>query len=245
MSPSAQEIVTLVPVLSFSVACVAPTTAGMPSSRATMAAWQVRPPLSVMTPAAIFMTGSQSGLVAGATRISPGLKAARSRAVAMRRVRPEAIFSPTARPVTMTGAAPLESVGLVDVRRTLRGHRLGPRLNDIELAVGAVLGPFDVHRHGSAGMLRIMRLDPHRDVGKVQHLRVGNAEFPPLGVGHVPGQRRMAAAAACRRSFVSAWPRAGGAARSETLARASACERRTRRDRPGPGRWFRRDRNSR
>ncbi len=102
MSPSAQEIVTSVPVLSFSVAWVAPTTAGMPSSRATMAAWQVRPPLSVITPAAIFMTGSQSGLVAGATRISPGLKVERSRAVAMRRVRPVAIFSPTARPVTMT-----------------------------------------------------------------------------------------------------------------------------------------------
>ncbi len=41
-----------------------PTTAGIPSSRATMAAWHVRPPLSVMTPAATFMTGSQSGLVA-------------------------------------------------------------------------------------------------------------------------------------------------------------------------------------
>ena len=97
----------MVPVFSFSVACVAPTTAGMPSSRATMAAWQVRPPLSVMMPAAIFMTGSQSGLVAGATRISPGLKAERSRALAMRRVRPEAIFSPTARPVTMTEPCPL------------------------------------------------------------------------------------------------------------------------------------------
>ena len=109
MSPSAQEIVTLVPVLSFSVAWVAPTTAGMPSSRATMAAWQVRPPVSVMTPAAIFMTGSQSGLVAGATNISPGLKAARSRALAMRRVRPAAIFSPTARPVTMTGARPFSA----------------------------------------------------------------------------------------------------------------------------------------
>ena len=69
-SPSAHEIVTFVPVLSLSVACVAPTTAGMPSSRATMAAWQVRPPLSVMTPAAIFMTGSQSGLVAGATNLA-------------------------------------------------------------------------------------------------------------------------------------------------------------------------------
>ena len=43
-------------------------------------------------------------------------------------------------------------------------------------------------------MLRIMRLDPHREVGQTEHLRVGNAEFPPLGFGHVPGQRRMAAA---------------------------------------------------
>ena len=61
------------------VALSAPTMAGMPSSRATMAAWQVRPPRSVTMAAAFFITGSQSGLVVSATSTSPGWKAARSR----------------------------------------------------------------------------------------------------------------------------------------------------------------------
>src|SRR5215203_252479 len=39
----------------------APTTAGIPSSRATIAACEVRPPRSVTMAEAIFMIGSQSG----------------------------------------------------------------------------------------------------------------------------------------------------------------------------------------
>ena len=70
-SPSAQETVTSSPVRIDSVALSQPTTAGMPSSRATMAAWQVRPPRLVTTAAAIFITVPQSGMVASATRISP------------------------------------------------------------------------------------------------------------------------------------------------------------------------------
>ena len=45
-----------------------------PSSRLTMAAWQVRPPRLVTMAAAFFMIGSQSGSVLSVTRISPGLK---------------------------------------------------------------------------------------------------------------------------------------------------------------------------
>src|SRR6266581_5516324 len=71
-SPSAQLTVTTRPVASFSTALAAPTTAGTPSSRATMAAWQVRPPWLVTIAAAVFITGSQSGLVASATSTSPG-----------------------------------------------------------------------------------------------------------------------------------------------------------------------------
>src|SRR6202042_3672469 len=47
------------------------TPAGMPSSRAMMAAWQVRPPRLVTMAAARFMTGSQSGSVMSATKTSP------------------------------------------------------------------------------------------------------------------------------------------------------------------------------
>ncbi len=74
ISPSAQETVTWRRSLSAFFASAAPTTAGMPSSRATIAAWQVRPPRSVTMPAEIFITGSQSGVVDSATSTSPGLK---------------------------------------------------------------------------------------------------------------------------------------------------------------------------
>ena len=55
------------------VASPQPTTAGMPSSRAMIAAWQVRPPRLVTIAAARFMTGSQSGSVMSATSTSPAL----------------------------------------------------------------------------------------------------------------------------------------------------------------------------
>ena len=65
-------------------------------------------------------------------------------------------------------------------------------------------------------MFRIVRLDPHRDVRKAQHLRIGNAEFLPLGFGHVPGQRRMAAAALAvdHADLLAAEPAAQHAAKS-------------------------------
>ena len=51
-----------------------PTTAGRPSSRLTMAAWQVRPPRLVTMAAAFFMVGSQSGSVLSVTSTSPSLE---------------------------------------------------------------------------------------------------------------------------------------------------------------------------
>jgi hypothetical protein len=84
------------------VAPSAPTTAGTPNSRATIAAWQVRPPRLVTIAAAVFMTGSHSGLVASATSTSPGRNKESSRGSAITRTLPAAIFSPTARPVTST-----------------------------------------------------------------------------------------------------------------------------------------------
>ena len=72
MSPSAHETVTSRPSASSRVAFPAPTTAGMPSSRAMIAAWQVRPPRLVTIALARFMIGSQSGSVMSATSTSPG-----------------------------------------------------------------------------------------------------------------------------------------------------------------------------
>ena len=72
-SPSAQLTVTKVPFCKTSVALSHPTTAGIPNSLLTIAAWQVLPPLLVMIALAVFIIGSQSGVVVSATKTSPGL----------------------------------------------------------------------------------------------------------------------------------------------------------------------------
>ncbi|MNT59692.1 hypothetical protein D3C72_1972250 [compost metagenome] len=71
VSPSEQDTVTCMPSRSRSVASPQPTTAGIPSSRAMIAAWQVRPPRLVTMAAARFITGSQSGSVMSVTSTSP------------------------------------------------------------------------------------------------------------------------------------------------------------------------------
>ncbi len=98
--PSAQETVTAMPSSSRSVASPAPTIAGMPSSRLTIAAWAVRPPWSVTTAAARAMIGPQSGSVTGATSTSPSSNASASDGWCRTRTVPVAIASPTASPVT-------------------------------------------------------------------------------------------------------------------------------------------------
>ena len=80
-----------------------PTTAGTPSSRATMAAWQVRPPRLVTIPAAFFITGSQSGVVVSATSTSPERNSLRRCRPSITPAGPETIFSPTARPSASRG----------------------------------------------------------------------------------------------------------------------------------------------
>ena len=67
----------------------------MPSSRETIAAWQVIPPVSVTTAPARRSSGTQSGVVVGATRISPSPMLAPAGSMTIR-------AGPSARP----GAAP-------------------------------------------------------------------------------------------------------------------------------------------
>ena len=88
VSPSAQETVTLSPSTRRSVASPQPTTAGMPSSRAMMAAWQVRPPRFVTMAEAFFITGSQFGSVMSVTRTSPAWTRSISEADSMMRTVP-------------------------------------------------------------------------------------------------------------------------------------------------------------
>src|SRR5690606_41771749 len=56
-------------------------------------------------------------------------------------------------------------------------HRFGARLQDVELAVLAVLAPFDVHRAA------IVLLDDHRVTRQLEHVLVGQGEAVALLVG--------------------------------------------------------------
>ena len=152
-----------------------PTTQGTPSSRLTMAAWQVRPPRLVTIAAAIFMVGSQSGSVMSATSTSPGWKSCKLVDVADDAHRPGADL--------LADAAALEqhlalSVQPVDLQRVaLRASamdRLGPGLEDEQLAGRAVLGPLDVHRRGLAAPWRVVVLDQAAPAGQRQHVVVAS-----------------------------------------------------------------------
>ena len=74
---------------------------------------------------------------------------------------------------------PLEGIAFERRRRSARGHGLGSSLNDIELPIIGILGPFNVHRHRMPGIRRVMVLDSDRVVGKLEHLRVVDTEALP------------------------------------------------------------------
>ena len=88
-----------------------PTTAGVPSSRETIAAWQVIPPSSVTIALTLRMAGTMSGFVILVTRMSPSLTSPIPFASARITTRPEAV--PGAAPIPWTrifasaGFAPL------------------------------------------------------------------------------------------------------------------------------------------
>ena len=100
VSPSAQETVTISPSRSKSVAFTEPTIAGIPNSRAIIAAWQVRPPRLVTKAAARFITGSQFGSVMSATNTSPGCTSCICAGSNTMRTGPTPTFCVTARPAT-------------------------------------------------------------------------------------------------------------------------------------------------
>src|SRR3970040_3124874 len=79
------------PSLIAAVAPVAPTTAGIPYSRATMAQWLSSPPVSVTTAAAVAKSGVHGGEVVGVTRISPGCNRLPSAIVRLIRATPFAV----------------------------------------------------------------------------------------------------------------------------------------------------------
>ena len=83
-----------------SVALTEPTMAGIPSSRAIIAAWHVRPPRLVTNALARFITGSQLGSVISATNTSPTCTKCMSAGSKTIRTGPTPTFCVTARPTT-------------------------------------------------------------------------------------------------------------------------------------------------
>ncbi len=151
------------------VAVPQPTTAGMPSSRAMMAAWQVRPPRFVTIAEARFITGSQSGSVMSATSTSPALHARHFLRVLddsrMARADPLADAA--------SGGQHLGARFQRIAQYRAPGaalHRLRTRLQDVDLSVAAILAPLDVH--GSA----VMFLDDERLLRKLGDVRLAQAK---------------------------------------------------------------------
>ena len=153
-----------------------PTTAGMPSSRAMIAAWQVRPPRLVTMAAARFMIGSQSGSVMSATSTSPGRNVAISSGerehphragadlLADRPALDEQV-TPLGQPVTRE-VVPADCRDFTVSGRACRMY---------SSTVPAVQAPLDVHRPP------VVLLDGQRLPGQRLHLAVGQAQPPLLG----------------------------------------------------------------
>ena len=124
-------------------------------------------------------------------------------------------------------AAALQRVALLGLARRLALHRLGPRLQDVELAVDAVLAPLDVHRPA------VVLLDDERVAGELGDLVVGERIAVALLGRGVERRHQLAARGAVfgRRERHPDQLRAEVPADDRPLAVAKrrACGRRTRR----------------
>ena len=101
-------------------------------------------------------------------------------------------------------------------RATAAGfHRLRAGLEDVELTIGAILGPLDVHRGRRATKRGVVGLDRHRPAGQGEHLLVAEGEALAIGRLH----RLDAYRPACFRGI--------GTHQADRLAAQPATENRT------------------
>ena len=170
---SMPSTVTSSPSCSWSVAPRAPTTAGSPISRLTMAAWQVRPPRSVTSAAARRRMGTQSGEVMGATSTSPAWRRSPSDGISQdphgsgaltRARRPDR----TRARVGPSGSGSAGEPGAVRRRRDRRGDRSGLDQPDGSLAVD---GPLDVLGSAVVALDAQGQLGQGLDLDPVEHLQ--------------------------------------------------------------------------
>lgn len=119
MDPALPSTVTIDAVLRSFVACGTANTAGMPTSRTTIAAWESTPPVSVTTAAAKENNGVHAGSVVRHTMTSPASTEAKSAGPRMSRTGPDAMpglaGSPTMVLPSTAGCRDLDKLGSADV----------------------------------------------------------------------------------------------------------------------------------
>ena len=76
----------------------------------------------------------------------------------------------------------VDMVGLKDISRLLRLHRLGSRLDDEEFPGLSVFCPLDIHRHRFSSLCRVVVLDRERIPCKRQDIIVGDTEPSLVGI---------------------------------------------------------------
>ncbi len=169
-------------VSSSSVPCSVPTTAGKPSSRLTMAAWQVRPPRLVTIAAAFFMIGSQSGSVLSVTRTSPGLELPQILDALddAHRARGDLLADAAARDEDGTAAA-LEVVGLDAPSPGLRDWTVSGRACTMK---SSPVRPSLAHSMSIgrrlAALFRVVLLDQAGPAGELENVVVGRWQSAPV-----------------------------------------------------------------
>ena len=99
MAPVEPSTRIIMPVWMILVAWPVPTTAGMPYSRQTIAAWLMTPPTSVTQALILAKAGAQDGDVVGATRISPSCSWRMSSTVRQTRALPSTMPGLPAKPL--------------------------------------------------------------------------------------------------------------------------------------------------
>src|SRR4051794_23131923 len=152
----------------------------MPSSRATIAAWHVRPPRLVTMAAACFhrlpirtgRVGNQHFAGTEVCEIGTAVDSAH-------RTVSDFLADRASDQEDLTGS--LQTVAFEAACSLARRDGLRASLDDIDLAVDAVLRPFDVHRNGMAGTMREMVFDAEREVGDGHHVAVYDAEAVAVG----------------------------------------------------------------
>ena len=181
-----QDTVTISFSVNKSVALPQPTTAGIPSSRAIIAAWQVRPPRLVTIAAPVSLPAPNRDR-------SCRLPARHPPVPATFPSRPgpgepgRCLSSGRWRALTRVLRFALQAIAPQCIHPGARLHCLRPGLQNIEFAIHTILAPLDIHRP------LIMPLDHECVTRQLFHLCIGNGKPFAIPLFHIHRFDRMSA----------------------------------------------------